>query len=143
MPVGYELEPETGLLVARASGTFDDAEFAAAYGRIVEASEGAAHHSNHLFLMDESAALHNVDMAALLRIKSAIDRWSETYPGRNVRTAFVLAGGPGQYLTVLMWKSLSELYRSIGADVKLFADEPSARAWLAERRTAVPAPQRG
>lgn len=135
MPITYHMEPETGLLVARASGTLNDAEVRDRFRDIVEATGGAALLASHLFLADEATSLHEFDMAAMRRIRAAIEDLGRTYPGRDVRTAFVLPGGAGQHLTILMWKTLTELHTTVGTRVRVFTDEASARAWLKEKQT--------
>lgn len=130
------MEAETGLLVAEAASEFSVDELIQNLGQVIEATKGAALHACQLLLIHESLSTHTLDMAALSRIVGAIAAWSEIYPGRDVRTAFVPLGGSGQHLTIEMWKALTELNNAaVGTEVRLFADEGAARAWLMEKQT--------
>jgi hypothetical protein len=129
------MEAESGLLVAEASGEFDVDDLIRNFGRIVEATKGAALHACHLFVADENLSLHEFDIVALSRIAGVLGSWGKIYPGRDVRTAFVLPGGPGQHLTIEMWKALTELDpAATGTHVRVFAEEGAARAWLMEKQ---------
>lgn len=129
MPVRYFIDERRGLLVAEASGVYAHQEQIEAFGRIVEATNGAAFFMPHLYLVDKFISLHALTFEDIVAIKESMIALGQRYRGRNVKTAFVVADEMHARFARL-WQALSETQSELGATIKLFDTEESAVAWL-------------
>ena len=131
MAIEYHISLEHDLLIAHASGVVTADNFIAVLNDLVPSTGGAALMKNVLITFDKRTAFHELDFAALQRIKDCITRWNETYPGRSVRTALVMEEGAGSSLFQL-WQAMADAY-PIGTQVRIFQSTDPALVWLKER----------
>jgi hypothetical protein len=129
MPVRYYVDEGLDLMVARAGGAITADELIESLNRVVEETDGAALYKNHVFVMDDTTSLHDLDWDGLMRVKDNFEVWGEKYPGRAVKTALV-ASDSTRNAIAKMWQALTEAYPAVGSSVSIFRDEATAIAWL-------------
>lgn len=129
MPVRYFIDEDRGLLVAQASGVFTHEEQIEKLTAIVEETQGAAFFMPHLYLVDRFISLHALTFDDIVKIKESMIALGRRYPGRNVRTAFVVTDEMHARFARL-WQALSETQGEVGSTIRLFNTEESAVAWL-------------
>jgi len=129
MTAKFHFDVARDILIGRISDVALDGEIIEAIGDVVTESQGAVLKKDILLIVDEGTKLHWIDMAALLRIKDAIESWVRIYPGRDVHTALVAHSSFGNTL-LRLWQSLTELYPDLGVHARVFDRESLALDWL-------------
>jgi len=129
MPVRYFIDEEQGFLIGEASGIITDQESIKALSDVVQATGGAALFKPHLYRVDPNTLLHKLSFEGIVRIKDNFVAWTERYPGRDVKTAFVVPDAM-HAMYARLWQALSDAHREIGSTVELFDTEAEAVAWL-------------
>lgn len=117
------------LVVARANGPITAEEIIGAFGDEIARTNGAALHSDLIVIFHQDADFHPMDFDALMRVKSSFEQWGKSYPGRNVRSAFVVPD-KDQLATVSLWQAIADVFPGVGAETRIFGMELDALAWL-------------
>jgi len=129
VPVRYFVDDDRGFLIGQASGVLRHEESIDALSQITSETDGAALFLPHLYFVDEQTELHELTFEGIMLIKDKFAALAQLYPGRDVKTAFVV---PDKIHAAFakMWQALAETHTEIGSTVELFDTEESAVAWL-------------
>ena len=128
MPVRYTID-DRDLMITEVSGEFTVDEDLEALGEIIRKTNGDAFYKNRLFIIGSDTTFHNVDLKELERVRDVLRQWSDIYPGRDVRTAFVTRDSQASAF-VKMWQAVALANPVVGSSIQLFADETDAVRWL-------------
>lgn len=129
MPVQLKLDTIRKLLVAHASGQITTDDIIGATGDEIARTKGASLHSDCLIILDKTADYHQMDFDAMMRLKDKVEHWVACYPGRNIRTAFVVPHSR-QLAVCTLWRAMAQLFPGIGEQPRIFETESTALDWL-------------
>jgi hypothetical protein len=135
MTLAISLDRERDLVVARASDKQSAREIIDIFSTAIRETKGEALHKDVLFILHKDVLLHQIDLKALQEIRDCVEEWVAVYPGRSVRTGFVVPDTINK-VAVKLWQSMTQSFPGIGAQVRIFSRESDALAWLQERAGA-------
>jgi len=129
MPIAGEIDERRDLVVLRASGTVTKQDALNVINSTTAATKGLAIAKDVLFLLDERASLHQIDLAAILGIKENIEGWLKIYPRADIKCALVASGANHKPVAEL-WRAVTDAYPSLHAHTKVLSSEAAALTWL-------------
>jgi hypothetical protein len=130
MPVEYTIDKELELLVGRASGSLTPRDLIEGFGRVVEATDGAAVNMDHLFVHAPGTQLDQMDAQGMMAMKDSLEAHHARYPGRTMRTAIVVSPNDPQDAVAKLWQAIIHAHPETSTDVQLFDRESDALDWL-------------
>jgi hypothetical protein len=132
MAVVFHRDEGLDLLVASASGVVTAEDVIAGAERVFKESRGAAFYQNHLFEIEKDAVGSLIDLKALFRIRRFLEEWGEKYPGRNVRTVFLVPDRTALTGVIDVWHAVTKEASNFKVDIRIMNDRSAAIAWLTD-----------
>jgi hypothetical protein len=132
MSVNFHIDKEHDLLVAKVSGVVTADDIITATDKVIRDSRGAGFYKNHLFELEPDSVLSLLDLNGLLRLRRFLEELGKKYPGRNVRTVFLVTDRHVQAGTVEVWRAVAREASNFKVDIRIMTDRAQALAWLKE-----------
>lgn len=129
MPISAEIDRTHNLVVLRGTGNVTERDSLGVIDALVEEWDGSVVTKDVLFLLDDHASLHEIDLETIMRIKDKLEAWLKVYPRKDIKCALV-ATGSGEIAVGNLWRAVTEVYPSLHAHTRTFRTEAEARTWL-------------
>jgi hypothetical protein len=129
MPLTSEIDETHNLLVLRGTGNVTERDSLGVIDRLVEEKDGSIITKDVLFLLDDHASLHEIDLETFMHVKDRVEAWLKIYPRADIRCALVAAGA-AEFAVADLWRAVTDVYPSLHSRTRTFRTEAEARAWL-------------
>ena len=132
MPVSFYIDEDRGIVVGRATGVVLAADIIEELSRLMAESKGRAAALPHLFMPDERASHHAMDLEGLKSVKDQMQAWIASVGVTGLVKHVIVAADLVHDPVAPLWQAMAEADPEMGFIVRVFPTEEAALAWLTQ-----------